>query len=368
MPPVSLRCIKSGTVFPFSLDRFNNPAENSPHYANLVAEWGYTNRWYLSQTPFQKVHFSYGAKNTPLREVPGLAQELWISHLMIKDESFNPYGTHKDRRSEYIVNIALEHGVDKIVCLTAGNAGYSLSRYCARVGIDYTSMIFPRVSPERQKTLREWGNVMVLDSHRKNGILRPRDFVWLVKEFDYNERGKKRNKIRAVTNSFEPLSVLAYKELFYEVAEYNPDYIVVPCGSGDVIIGIRLAIQELWAHTKIIWVWPANEHPLQYALQYGLDEYEIPHLEEKSLADKLRSTFTSVLPILWHIFHHTTGNTYISVWNTLLVDSMQCLSKHGVRAEHSSAVIAWPLLSKVYHNMFYASKTILVNTWNGIVN
>lgn len=72
-----------------------------------------------------------------------------LNNVLVKDESFHPYGTHKDRRSEYIVNVALEHNVDKIVCLTAGNAGYSLSRYCAKAGIDYTSLIFPWVSKQR---------------------------------------------------------------------------------------------------------------------------------------------------------------------------------------------------------------------------
>jgi len=42
-----------------------------------------------------------------------------VSNLKVKDESYNPYGTHKDRRSEYIINVAIENNVDKIVCLTA---------------------------------------------------------------------------------------------------------------------------------------------------------------------------------------------------------------------------------------------------------
>jgi threonine synthase len=51
-----------------------------------------------------------------------VASILGLSNMLIKDESYNPYGTHKDRRSEYIINVALENDVDKIVCLTAGNA------------------------------------------------------------------------------------------------------------------------------------------------------------------------------------------------------------------------------------------------------
>ena len=78
-----------------------------------------------------------------------LSQILNLKNVKVKDESCNPYGTHKDRRSEYIVNVALENKVDKVVCLTAGNAGYSLSRYCARARINYTSIVFPWISKER---------------------------------------------------------------------------------------------------------------------------------------------------------------------------------------------------------------------------
>jgi threonine synthase len=48
-----------------------------------------------------------------------------------------------------------------------------------------------------------------------------------------------------VTNSFEPISINAYKEMFYEIKDEEPDYVMVPCGSGDILIGIWLAIKEL---------------------------------------------------------------------------------------------------------------------------
>jgi threonine synthase len=94
--------------------------------------------------------------------------------------------------------------------------------------------------------------VITIDGARYNGILRPRDFQQIVAEYDQYEREKKREKIWAVTNSFEPISINAYKELFYEIKDEKPDYVVVPCGSGDILIGIRLGIQELGMDTKII--------------------------------------------------------------------------------------------------------------------
>ena len=49
--------------------------------------------------------------------------------LFVQDESMNPYGTWKDRRSEYIVQKALKEGISKLCLITSGNAGYSLARY-----------------------------------------------------------------------------------------------------------------------------------------------------------------------------------------------------------------------------------------------
>jgi threonine synthase len=98
--------------------------------------------------------------------------------------------------------------------------------------------------------------------------LRYRCFKEIVEEYDLYERQKKRNNIWSVTNGFEPISINAYKEIFYEIKHLNPDYIVLPCGSGDTIIGIRLAIKEFSMTTKIIACGPKNEHPLKFALLF----------------------------------------------------------------------------------------------------
>ena len=71
----------------------------------------------------------------------------------------------------------------------------------------------------------------MIDGQRYNGILRPRDFIKIVEEYDFYERGKKWEKPWAVTNSFEPISMNAYKEIIYEIQAEGliPDYIIVPC-------------------------------------------------------------------------------------------------------------------------------------------
>lgn len=364
---LQFRCVKTGQTFPFGLNFFNNPEANSASYSNIVLEWGYKVEWFKSLVPFKKLQISYGAQNSPLVESKSLGREIGLDNFVIKDESHNPYWTHKDRRSEFIVNVALEQWVDKIVCLTAWNAWYSLSRYCARAGIDYTSLVFPWVSKERKASLWERWNVITIDWSRYNGILRPRDFKQIVEEYDKYERKKEWNNTRAVTNSFEPISVNAYKELFYEVAHLNPDYIAIPCWSWDIIIGIWLAIKELWMATKIITAWPKWEHPLRYAVSYGVEEFLVQDYKENSLAEKLTSPFTAVLPILYKIFSEP-GNYYVEVDNECIGNAKKMLEDCWIKAEYSAAASVSAFISMNRPDIDPKSRIVIVSTGKWLEN
>lgn len=364
---MQLKCIKTGETFPFQLNFFNNSKANSEKFSNIILEWWYKVEWFKSLVPFKKLYISYWAKDTPLIEKKELNKILWFSDIKIKDEWYNPFWTHKDRRSEYIINTAIDQQVDKIACLTAGNAWYSLSRYCARANIDYTSFIFPRVSTERRETLWTWWNVVIIDWNRNAGILRYRWFLDIIKEYDKYERWLEWNKIRSVTNWFEPISTNAYKELFYEIKDENPDYIVVPCGSWDIIIWIWLAIKELWLKTKIIWVWPKDEHPLKNALKLWIDEYEIADYKEKSIAEKLTSPFTWVIPILYKIFNEP-WNIYKEVDNDDIIRAKEIVEKFDIKLENSAVPSFAVFLSNNKLNISKESKIIVVSTGKWVEN
>lgn len=355
--------LKSSKKIPFALNIFNDWENHGPEYSNIYLEGGYQLPEFYSLVPFQKLSQSYGGYKTPLKKNDELTRYLWLRNIWVKDESYNPYGTHKDRRSEYIINVALEQWVDKIVCLTAWNAGYSLSRYCSRVGIDYTSLVFPWVSEARKKILREWWNVITIDWKENNGILRFRWFNEIVEEYDFYERGgKKWKKPWAVTNSFEPISINAYKEIVYEIIqEIVPDYIVIPCGSGDVIIGIWLALRELNLETKIIAVGPEGEHPLRYALEQKNDQFTIKNYKEGSLAEKLSTPFTWVLPFLYEIFSDPR-HIYIETSNDEIRKAREITELCGVRCENSAATGFAGLLGYNRPHIPQDAKVVIVST------
>lgn len=360
-----LSCIKTGKKILFALNVFNNSEWNNENYCNLILEGWYKVAGFDSLVPFKELHHTYGAWKTPLIQNEIISKTLALPNLYIKDESRNPYGTHKDRRSEYIINFAIEHNVDKIVCLTAGNAWYSLSRYCNKAWIDYTSLLFQWISDNRRMELEQWGNVTTIDGSRYWWILRPRDFRRIIEEHDAYERKKYWKNIWAVTNSFEPVSVNAYKELFYEIKHLNPDYIVVPCGSGDIIVGIWLAIQELNMQTKIIAVWPEWEHPLKKALDLWVDEFRIKNYQEISPAEKLSTPFTAILPILYKIFYKT-DNLYIEVSKEDIEHAMDLTNMNWVHCEASAVVWFAAFLSKNRPDINTNHTIVIVSTGKGI--
>lgn len=71
--------------------------------------------------------------------IPEMSDYFGFRHLMIKDESRNPFGTHKDRKSFYVVRNArrLCGGAppDSLCILTSGYAGLSHAAFAARTGL-----------------------------------------------------------------------------------------------------------------------------------------------------------------------------------------------------------------------------------------
>lgn len=74
--------------------------------------------------------------NTPLINVPRLAQDLGVRELWIKFEGMNPTGSFKDRGMVMAISKALEAGARSVVCASTGNTSASAAAYAARAGME----------------------------------------------------------------------------------------------------------------------------------------------------------------------------------------------------------------------------------------
>lgn len=170
--------------------------------------------------------------NTPLIKNKGLCNTFGIDELYVKDESRNPFGTWKDRRSEVIVKRALALGYDKVSLITSGNAGYSLARFARESGLRTACIFDGKISDRIGGKL---GDVCdcVVRKDLSGIVLSESEIISLSREND-------EEKILEATTGFHD----SYKRIIDEIKDIKPDYIVCPLGSGEAFVGLYFGLRE----------------------------------------------------------------------------------------------------------------------------
>ncbi len=165
--------------------------------------------------------------NTPL---------IRMGEFYLKDESSNPTGSFKDRGIAALVSEAYYHGIQKIAIPSTGNAAISLGYYCNRVGIETVVFIPVNTPAEKVRQIRKNSEIIIdLD---------------LIESYEHFFRFCKENK--EVQNGFpannvayiQGLKTTAY-EIFMQLGNRVPDYVLVPVGSGGNMVGLYYGFKDL---------------------------------------------------------------------------------------------------------------------------
>lgn len=164
-----------------------------------------------------------------------------ISNVYIFDESSNPYGTIKDRRNRAIIEEAKRLHVDKLVLITSGNSGYSLSRMAQESHIKVVCVISRRLDSRIKRTLERVA-YQVIELNLDQKILRPEELITIARETD-------EEVIWDVTNGYEDSYIEIVKEISKEI---KPQYIVAPVGSGGIFMGLVEGVRRYLPETKVI--------------------------------------------------------------------------------------------------------------------
>lgn len=190
---------------------------------------------------------NHGVGNTPLIQLHELAGEIIQGTVLIKDESANPTGTHKDRKSVFVIEKAIQDGVDTLVIITSGNAGYSLATIAQDTRLRIVTIVSNTISPSILEKLHQTkAEVISVDLTRS--FTSP-DIIALA-------RRSASEKIRDVTNAGHA----AYKNLYAEIDAKKPDLIITPLGSGELYLGLHEGMMESNSTTTLLGVHPkANE-------------------------------------------------------------------------------------------------------------
>lgn len=182
----------------------------------------------------------YQSGNTPLIKNKELCK-FGFSNVLMKDESKNPFGTFKDRRSELIIKKAINEQADKLVLITSGNSGYSLARFSQGTGIKVVCIIDKNLRELIKREMKKYSSVIEVGLSEK--ILKPEETITLARQND-------EEVIWEVTNGFHE----AYKKVIEEIKNENPSVIILPIGSGEAFVGFYSGIKKFGLRTKLIGV------------------------------------------------------------------------------------------------------------------
>lgn len=231
---------------------------------------------------------------TPLIRADIFKDQYKLKYTFVKDESKNIFGTIKDRRNFQIILEANRLKVDKLVLITSGNSGYSLINFTKGTLIKVVCLISKNLSIKTKKLLGDIA-YQVIELNLDHKILRPEELITFARE-------KEDEVIWDVTNGYEENYSSLVDEVFKEI---EPDYIVVPIGSGGIFIGIAETIEKRNKKTKVIGVgvqntinsfadklptpWTPYSKALQYYQKLGHPIYRLTEEEIKKTYHKFQN-------------------------------------------------------------------------------
>ncbi len=181
---------------------------------------------------------SLGEGGTPLVSAPHLAADHDVDTVLIKDEGQNPTGSAVDRDMSVAVTAADQVGMTRGALVAPGAAGQSFAAYAARAGID-GSVYLPSRAPFDRKAMV---NVHGIDLTVVRGRFEDAKAAFQSSVADTD--------LQMVFGAFEsgwrPLggATIAY-ELVADLDGSLPDVVVIPTGTGSLVVGIYQGFRQL---------------------------------------------------------------------------------------------------------------------------
>jgi threonine synthase len=174
---------------------------------------------------------SLGARPTPLVRWRDDA-DVWL-----KCDHLLPTGSFKDRGAQVVAGLAVELDVRHVVVDSSGNAAASLAAHAARAGLRCTVFAPAGASPGKLRQIVAYGaHLRLVEGPRDAAAARARAFA---------EQQGALYAGHAVNPHFHD----GTKSWIYEVISElsRPDLLVLPVGSGSLLLGVIRGLDELAA-------------------------------------------------------------------------------------------------------------------------
>ncbi len=195
--------------------------------------------------------------------------------VLIKLDYLFPSGSFKDRGASVLVSKIKELGIKKVVEDSSGNAGSAIASYCAKAGISCDVFVPDYTPDEKIAQIESYGARL----HRIPGTREDTALAALkAAENDYY-----------ASHYLNPFFFQGTKTVAFEVALQlgwrAPDTIVLPVGSGSLLLGVYIGWGELLKAgiidkiPRLIGVQAENCAPIARAFNKSLRE--VPEIEKR---------------------------------------------------------------------------------------
>ncbi len=227
-----------------------------------------------------------GTGFTTLHRCQGLADELGLKNLYIKDDTVNPTNSFKDRPSSVAVSKAKEFGVEAVGCPSTGNLAAAVAAHAAKAGLP--CYVFVPDNTEANKVLQAstyGANLVAVDGTYDQAN---RLAAQVAEEYGW-----------AFANiNLRPFYVEGSKTLAFEICEQlgweAPDSVIIPLGSGALFLAIKRGFEQFKElgliedkPIRLIGAQASGCAPIVEAFKAGLDDVipiEHPDTIARSLA------------------------------------------------------------------------------------
>jgi threonine synthase len=227
-----------------------------------------------------------GEGGTPLLGAPRLDPS---GGLLLKNETANPTASFKDRPVAVAATVARELGLSGLICASTGNTGVAVAAYAARAGLP-AACVVPEATPAAKLLQIEAVGAHIV---RVNGDYS--DAHALARSAAENFGWANLTSTYVNPYMLEGDKTVAY-EVFEQLGERFPDWMLVPVGAGPLLAAIYKGFQELGATEeatpRMVAVQAAGCAPIARAFEAEageVREWEHPvETAASSIADPLR--------------------------------------------------------------------------------
>ena len=272
-----------------------------------------------------------------------------------------PTGSFKDRGTTVMVSYLKSRGVTAVLEDSSGNAGASLSAYCARAGMRCRVLVPETASYPKIAQIAACGADVVTVKGSRQDVVEAA--LAMSREIFY------------ASHNLQPFFAEGTKTLAYELWEQlgfrAPEAVVMPVGYGSNVLGCERGFSELLRNREIArmprlyGVQAANCAPFHAAFRAGVEHFT-PVPVSPTVAEGIASSKpTRMREVLVPV--RASGGEIVAVTEDEIVRALAALAKKGFYVEPTSAAAAAGLSQLIARGAIKRGETtVLVLTGTGL--